>query len=113
MAKALVSFKQATGEMNSWARIPSTYVLSKSLAASTAEAFAVPTVSGQKAEFVVFSSNVDFYANPYATAVVPGDVTDGSAPELNPVAYQIPKDVDNISVISASAGIVTASFYAA
>lgn len=108
MAKQLVSWKSATHEGNSWARVPSTYILAKSLAANTAEAFTVPT----GAKVVLFSSNVDFYANPYTTAAVPGDTTDGSASELNPVAYLLPQGTSSISVIAPSAGIVTASFYA-
>lgn len=88
------------------------YVLAASLAASTAESFSVPTINGHAAQFVVFSSNVDFYANGYATATVPGDTTDGTASELNPAGYQIPPEVTSISVIAPSAGVVTAAFYA-
>lgn len=110
----LVAWKAATSEGNAWARIPSSYVLSKSLAASTAESFTVPTALGPagRARYVVFSAEVDFYANCYTAATVPGDVTDGTASEMNPVAYQIPEDVSEISVISETAGRITASFYA-
>ncbi len=82
------------------------YVLAKSLAASTAEAFTVPT----DARYVLFSGNVDYYVNYTTTATVPGDVTDGTASELNPELRDI-SGVTSISIISASAGIVTASFY--
>ena len=88
---------------------PSDYVLSRSLAASTAESFTVPT--SPRARFVLFSSNVDFYANWTTTATVPGDVTDGSASELNPSMRFIPNDCTAISVISPDAGVVTASFW--
>jgi hypothetical protein len=43
---------------------------------------------------------------------VPADVTDGTASELAPVAYQLTPDVTTISVISPSACVITASFYA-
>lgn len=82
------------------------YVLSKLLAASTAEAFTVPA----GARFVVFSATGDFYANYTTTATVPGDVTDGSASELNPSVRNI-KGVSSISIISAATPVVTASFY--
>ena len=90
--------------------VPS-YVLAVSLAANTAESFTVPTLNAVIARCVIFSSNVDFFVNCYTTATVPGDVTDGTASELNPSSYQLLNDVATISVISASAGIVTAAFY--
>lgn len=89
------------------------YVLARALVASGAESFSVPTVNGVKAQYVIFSSNCDFYANCYTTATVPGDTTDGTASELNPAGYLIPSDVTAISVITAAtSGIVTAAFYA-
>lgn len=94
------------------ARVVPSYVLARSLAASVAESMTVPALNAVTARIVVFSANVDFYVNCYTTATVPGDTTDGTASELNPSAYQIPPDVTTISIISASAGIVTASFYA-
>lgn len=96
-------------------RLVPSYVLAKSLAASTAESFTVPTLeNGDPAHYVIFSANCDFYVHCYTTATVPGDTTDGSASELNPSGYQIPTDVTAISVITAASagGIVTASFYA-
>ena len=90
------------------------FVCSRALAANTHEEITVPA----SACFVVFSAtaSADFYAaygaNP--TAVVPGDVDDGTSNELNPTLRYI-KGVAKISVISAaSAGcIVTAAFYEA
>ena len=84
----------------------SNYVLSKSLAASVAESFTVPA----NGNYVVFSANTDFYANDRAVATVPGDVTNGSASELNPTARAcVPGST--ISVIAPIAGIITAAFY--
>lgn len=91
---------------NIFARNPSGYVLSRLLAASTAESFAVPT----GAKFVVLSSTADFYANFTTTATVPGDVTDGTASELNPSVIDV-SGVTTISVISAGTPIITAAFY--
>lgn len=82
------------------------YVLSKLLAASTAEGFTVPA----NARYVVFSSTADFYANYSTTATVPGDVADGTASELNPGIRDI-SGVTTISIISAGTPIVTAAFY--
>lgn len=84
-------------------------VMVRSLAASTAESITPPA----GARFVIFSSNVDFFVNAFTTATVPGDVTDGTGSELNPAAYMFsPNELPTLSVISASAGIVTAAFYA-
>lgn len=84
-------------------------VMARALAASTAETITPPAGS----RFVIFSSNVDFYVNPYTTATVPGDTTDGTASELNPSGYQFdPNILPDLSVISAAAGIITAAFYA-
>lgn len=82
------------------------YVLSRSLAAGTAEAFTVPA----GARFVIFSATGDFFANYTTTATVPVDVTDGSASELNPSVRSIP-GITSISVISSATPVVTASFY--
>lgn len=89
------------------------YVLSKLLAASTAEAFTVPA----GANYVVFSATGDFYADYDGAASVPGDVTDGTAAELNPSVRYIgpqagfPDGVTSISIISAGTPTVTAAFY--
>lgn len=85
---------------------PSDCVLAKSLAASTAEDITVP--SG--AVGAVFSATADFYANYTTTATVPGDVTDGSASELNPTTRDV-TGVTTISVISPTTAIVTVAFY--
>ena len=85
---------------------PSDYVLSRSLASDTAESFTVP--SG--ARFVMFAATGDFYVNYTTTATVPGDVTDGTASELNP-AMRFINGVAAISVIAPANTVVTASFW--
>lgn len=83
------------------------YVNARSLAANTAEVIAVPA----NASIVYFSAQADIYVRYGATtAAVPGDVTDGSACELNPTA-RIVNGLTQISVISTAACKVTASFF--
>lgn len=84
-------------------------VMARSLAASTAEDITPPAGS----RYVLFSGTADFYVQPYTTATVPGDTTDGTASELNPSGYEFNTDnLPTFSVISAVACIVTAAFYA-
>lgn len=67
------------------------------------------------AVFVLFSSNVDFFAKMGdidVTAAVPNaDVTNGSAAAMNPSSRLIPAGVTHIAVAVAAVGIVTAEFY--
>jgi hypothetical protein len=89
---------------------PTDWVDAKVLAASTAEAIAVP--SGAKK--VIFSATIDFYARYNAAlagtaAAVPTDTSDGTACELNPT-IRLLHGVAEISVIAADACIVTARF---
>ena len=82
-------------------------VMARVLAASTAENIAVP----DGAKYVLFSADGGFYAKVNGTAVIPaGDVTDGSAPILNPTMRTC-AGVTNISVIASATRIVTAAFY--
>jgi hypothetical protein len=92
----------------SYAIRPADYVLAKALAASTAEGFTVPA----NATHVLLACSENFYANWTTTATVPGDVTDGTASELNP-EMRICRGVTTISVITAAAGgaVITASFW--
>lgn len=103
--------EQRGGVSASFAVKPSGYVLAKSLAANTAEAFAVPA----NAKFVLLSANCDFHARFNVTAggtaaAVPADVTDGSACPLNPAMRSL-RGIQEISVISSTGGIVTAEFW--
>lgn len=95
--------------------IPSS-VMALTLVANTAQSFTLPSVTGGSspgARFVIFSCTANFYANCYATATVPSTVTDGTASELSPTAYMLtPGEPVTISVISPSACVITASFYA-
>jgi len=90
---------------------PSDTVHARVLAANTAELVAVPA----GAMFVVFSATADFYvkfgASEVAAAVPGGDVTDGTASELNPSAREIPDGATHLSLVSAAACTVTLSFY--
>lgn len=115
----VASFALAAGTVSNFVIMPDTpskyasmmrpaplYVDARSLAASTAESQTVPT----GARFVIFSANCNFYANPVATATVPGDVTDGTASELNPAAWYL-TGITTISVIAPSTCVITMAFY--
>lgn len=82
------------------------YVNSVSLSASTAESITVPN----GARFAVFSATGDFYVNYSTTATVPGDVSDGTASELNPSVRDV-YGLSSFSVISAGTPIITVAFY--
>lgn len=85
-------------------------VMSRSLAANTAESISVP--SG--ARFVLFGGSCNLFVSPSGTASVPGDVTDGSASEGNGAAYALYSPsgtVTSISVVADSACVVTAAFF--
>ncbi len=90
---------------------PSDAIDVRVLLANTAERHQVPT----DAKWVIMSGNVDFYAKfgtDTVTAAVPSvDVTDGSASEQNPEAREIVTGITHISLISASAAIITLSWY--
>jgi hypothetical protein len=92
-----------------YAVVPSQHVLNRSLAANTAESMTVPGTSGER-YFVSFAATGDFYADFTTTAVVPGDVTNGQAPELNP-GLRIVAGASTISVIAPAACIVNAAFF--
>ncbi len=111
MTQSIVQFNNlldSAGQITFGRRIP-LWVNARSLAANTAETETVPT----GANMVIFSGNVDYYVNSTTTATVPGDTTDGTASELNPECYIFSQDdaPATFSIIAASAGIVTASYY--
>ncbi len=97
----------------SFARRPSDYNDVRVLAANTAEAHTVPTgANGLKANYVVFSANADFWVDVGKTAAVPAaDITDGTAPDLNPTVLYLGGSVTTISLISTAGGIVGMAFY--
>lgn len=89
------------------------YVDARVLAANTAERHTIPA----GANFVNFSGDGDFWAkfgdNTVTAAIPSGDVTDGSAPMLNPGTRRIPKGVTSISLIAGAARNVTLEFWSA
>lgn len=103
---ALRIFSEFGGAYSSFLPEAPTYVNARSLAASTAESFTVPTGATR----VIFSATCNFYANPTTTATVPGDVTNGSASFLNPNGWGV-RDVTTISVIAPTTCVVTAAFF--
>lgn len=106
MASGTVTYLQIRGGEDAFAIRPADYVLSRSLAASTAESITVPTGG----RYALFSATGDFYANYTTTATVPGDVTNGQASELNP-SMRFVQGVTTISVIAPADCVVTVSFW--
>lgn len=90
---------------------PPDYVDARVLSAGSAKRHAVP----EGARFVSFSATMDFYAlfgDSSVVAAVPStDVTNGTAPELNPMARKIPDATTHISLVAEAAGKVTLSFW--
>lgn len=82
------------------------------LAAGVAKQMTVPVVAGTvKAHFACFSADCDFRVGYNTSAAIPaGDVTDGSASELNPDTRHL-LGVTTISLISPTGGRVTVAFY--
>jgi hypothetical protein len=83
-----------------------TYVDARDLAANTNETHTVPA----GAEMVLFSADGDFYAKPNGAAAVPGDVTDGTASQLNPKQWSL-ESTTSIGLIASAARRVTLSFF--
>lgn len=91
-------------------RMPAQYVNSLALVANTHERQALP----EGYQIIVVNSTANIYVklgNVSVEAAVPGDVSDGTASELNPVSYVIHNDYTHISIISTSNCVVTLSYY--
>jgi hypothetical protein len=82
------------------------------LAANTSKAMAVPA----GANYVNFAGGGDFYArfqtSNTAIAIPSADVTNGTAPILNPGTRTIPVGTTHIVLIAPATNIVTLEFYA-
>lgn len=104
----MVIVRDANRKAESFAIIPSQYVNAYVLVAATAQAVTIPT----GARFALFSCNNDFYVDfQGGTAAVPAaNVTNGSAPELNPAVRGI-EGLSSFSVISPDAAILTISYF--
>lgn len=94
---------------------PPDYVDARVLSANTAKRHDLQTAITAGAKFVSFSADGDFYAkfgDSSVTAAVPsGDVTDGSAAELNPMARKIPASATHVSLVAPAATKITLSFW--
>jgi hypothetical protein len=83
------------------------YVNASVLAAGVAETITVPT----GAKVAIFNSTGNFYVNWLTTAAVPAaDITNGSAPELNPVARDI-AGLSSFSIIAPADCVVTVAYF--
>ena len=99
----------ANDNIPAYLRIAPTFVDARVLAAGANESHTVPT----GARWVIFSSScAAFYAKTGGTAAVPaGDVTDGSASELNPAGWLLAAATTAIGLISPTACTITLSWY--
>lgn len=83
------------------------YVDSVVLTANVAATYTLPT----GAKYALFSANADFYVAYSGTAAVPSSsITNGTAPELNPVLRQV-DDLTSVSLISPNSCIITIAIY--
>jgi hypothetical protein len=83
------------------------YVDARVLGTDTNESITPPS----DAKYVIFSSEAAFWVRKDAAATVPsGDVTDGTASELNPAGYDI-EGVTTIQIISETAQNVSLAYY--
>jgi hypothetical protein len=102
---SLTMRRDANGELTFIPSAP-TYIDARDLAANVNETHSVPV----GADYVLFSTDGDFYAKPNAAAAVPGDVSDGTASQLNPKQWSL-ENTTSIGLIAPAARKVTLSFY--
>jgi len=96
----------ANGDFPTWCRVPSDTINSFTLAAGGAVSATVPALAGK----VFFSCDVDFYVKYKGAATVPGNISNGTACEMNPACY-IVSPADTLGIISASNGTITLTYY--
>jgi hypothetical protein len=96
--------------MDAMALRQANWIDARVLGVATAETFQAPAL----ARFVLFSATTDFYCKiapaSTAAAIPAADVTDGTAPELNPTMRYIAEQ-EFISLISPAASVVTMQFF--
>jgi|SRR5687767_9270872 len=100
-----LTFKRSANGDVTFIRSAPTYVDARDLAANTNETHTVPA----GAETVMFSCTGDFYAKQNGAAAIPGDVTDGSASELNPKNWSL-EATTSIGLIAPAACKITLTF---
>ncbi len=88
---------------------PPEWVDSRALAATIAESYSVPAA----ARYLLFACTADFYANCFATAVVPTDLSDGSAAQLNPAGYYVSSILPDGQPMTGHAAVSSISFITA
>lgn len=86
---------------------PSKHIDAYVLAAGVAKSVTIPT----GARVAIFNATANFYVNWNAVAAVPAaDITNGSGPELNPVARDVTGDTA-FSMIAPADCIVTIAYF--
>ena len=107
---AVTNMEVVNAGMEAFALRQSNWINARVLAANTAETFQAPA----GARFVLFSADGDFYCKiapaSTAAAIPAADVTDGTAPELNPAMRYIGEQ-EFISLIAPAATVVTMQFF--
>lgn len=107
IAQGFFDLGSSRGGQNTYIRIAPTYVDARVLAATVSETHTLPST----ARLVLFAADCNFYAKAGASAAVPAaDVTDGTAAELNPAAWDV-TGLTQITLIAATACKVTLSIY--
>ena len=107
----VIPFSPSSGPQTSasYVRASPNYTDARVLAASTNEAHTIPA----GATMVIFSATcAAFYAIVGGTAAVPAaDVTNGTASELNPIAWYLPTSATQVALIAPTACTITLSWY--
>lgn len=96
----------ANGDFPTWCRVPSGYVNSFTLTAGVAVVATVPALAGK----VFFSCNADFYVKHNGVGAVPGNITNGSACEMNPSCYIVTPG-DTLGIITEANSTMTLTYY--
>ncbi len=87
----------------------SDYRDTKLMASGVARSFTVPD-KGHKVFFKITPSGATFWVDDAKTAVIPSDVADGSAPEMNPAGRKVTPG-QTLSVITSIAGAIVQAKY--
>ena len=104
--RSLVIVPDANMDFPTWLAVQSDTINARSLGAGVSESDTVPAGAGK----VFFAATGNYYVKVNGAATVPGDTTDGSASELNPMGYKV-NPGDAISVIAPAACIITMAYY--
>jgi hypothetical protein len=105
--------ERGQNSVNTFIPYPSNFTVALTLDGLTQTTYTIEADdAGKKPRMVVFSFTADTFVQFDDPAVIPvSDITDGTAPILNPSHRAIRGGVESISCISGVAGVVTMEFY--